>query len=172
MSELPAKVLLHEVGARDGLQNEAEPIPTADKIRFLDALSACGHTEIEVSSFVSPKGLIMTNHHCARGNIATVQGKNDWVKNGFYAASYEDEVKIPGLTVQQVVEIKDVTDQVNAGVAEGDDSATISRRQQANIRRITTGSGIPTKELYSLFPRAPAKTVARLAGVHKPVGCI
>lgn len=55
MSDLPKTVLLHEVGARDGLQNEAEPIPTADKIRFLDALTACGHTEIEVTSFVSPK---------------------------------------------------------------------------------------------------------------------
>jgi len=41
-----------------------------------------------------------------------------------------------------------------------------------NIRRITSGSGVPTKELYALFPRAPAKTAAKIAGIPKPVGCI
>lgn len=48
-------VTLVEVGPRDGLQNEAAQIPTADKIAFVDALSAAGHTVIEVSAFVSPK---------------------------------------------------------------------------------------------------------------------
>jgi hydroxymethylglutaryl-CoA lyase len=44
-----------EVGPRDGLQNEARTVPTEAKIRFIDALSATGLREIEVSSFVSPK---------------------------------------------------------------------------------------------------------------------
>jgi isopropylmalate/homocitrate/citramalate synthase len=44
-----------EVGPRDGLQNEAAQIPTADKIAFVDRLSASGLTRIEVSAFVSPK---------------------------------------------------------------------------------------------------------------------
>jgi len=44
-----------EVGPRDGLQNEARPVPTEVKIAFVDALSAAGFDEIEVSSFVSPK---------------------------------------------------------------------------------------------------------------------
>ena len=48
-------VTVFEVGPRDGLQNEAVPIPTAAKIELVDALSACGFTHIEVSSFVSPK---------------------------------------------------------------------------------------------------------------------
>jgi len=51
----PARATLIEVGPRDGLQNEPRPIDTAEKIRFVDALSAAGFTEIEVSSFVSPK---------------------------------------------------------------------------------------------------------------------
>jgi hydroxymethylglutaryl-CoA lyase len=49
------RVTLVEVGPRDGLQNEAAPIATADKIRFVDALSAAGHRVIEVSAFVAPK---------------------------------------------------------------------------------------------------------------------
>ncbi len=41
-----------------------------------------------------------------------------------------------------------------------------------NIRRITTGAGIETRELYQLFPKAPARTVAKIAGIPKPAGCI
>jgi len=41
-----------------------------------------------------------------------------------------------------------------------------------NIRRLTTGSGVSTKELYQLFPKAPAKAAAMIAGIPKPVGCI
>jgi len=51
----PASVTIVEVGPRDGLQNEAAAIGTADKIAFVDALSGAGHRAIEVSAFVSPK---------------------------------------------------------------------------------------------------------------------
>lgn len=52
---LPSHVRLVEVGPRDGLQNEAQPISVADKVRLVDALSAAGLRYIEVGSFVSPK---------------------------------------------------------------------------------------------------------------------
>lgn len=52
---IPAAVTVVEVGPRDGLQNEAARIGTADKVAFVDALSASGLREIEVSAFVSPK---------------------------------------------------------------------------------------------------------------------
>ena len=52
---LPKKVTIYEVGPRDGLQNEARQVPTADKIRFIDALIASGIRDIEITSFVSPK---------------------------------------------------------------------------------------------------------------------
>lgn len=48
-------VTLFEMGPRDGLQNEAKPIATADKIQLIDQLSSCGFRKIEVTSFVSPK---------------------------------------------------------------------------------------------------------------------
>jgi hydroxymethylglutaryl-CoA lyase len=53
--KLPAEVTIYEVGPRDGLQNEARNVPTADKIRFIDALVAAGIRAIEITSFVSPK---------------------------------------------------------------------------------------------------------------------
>lgn len=41
-----------------------------------------------------------------------------------------------------------------------------------NVRRITMGTGLSSRELYALFPHSPARTVARIAGIPKPVGCI
>jgi hydroxymethylglutaryl-CoA lyase len=55
MNALPGKVTIVEVGPRDGLQNEKAVVPTAQKIAFVDLLSAAGHQAIEVSAFVSPK---------------------------------------------------------------------------------------------------------------------
>ncbi|KAF1069229.1 MAG: 3-hydroxy-3-isohexenylglutaryl-CoA/hydroxy-methylglutaryl-CoA lyase [Pseudomonas citronellolis] len=52
---LPQSVRLVEVGPRDGLQNEKQPISVADKVRLVDDLSAAGLGYIEVGSFVSPK---------------------------------------------------------------------------------------------------------------------
>lgn len=52
---MPQQVRLVEVGPRDGLQNEKQPISVADKVRLVDDLSAAGLSYIEVGSFVSPK---------------------------------------------------------------------------------------------------------------------
>lgn len=51
----PTSVRLVEVGPRDGLQNEKQPISVADKVRLVDDLTAAGLRYIEVGSFVSPK---------------------------------------------------------------------------------------------------------------------
>jgi isopropylmalate/homocitrate/citramalate synthase len=50
-------VRIYEVGPRDGLQNEATPIPTATKLRFIELLAAAGLTEIEATSFVAPAAI-------------------------------------------------------------------------------------------------------------------
>ena len=51
------RVRIYEVGPRDGLQNEATPVSTGDKLRFLAMLAAAGLREIEATSFVSPKAI-------------------------------------------------------------------------------------------------------------------
>ncbi|MFI5826405.1 hydroxymethylglutaryl-CoA lyase [Streptomyces sp. NPDC051578] len=53
--DLPARVRIHEVGARDGLQNEQAAVPTAVKAEFVHRLAAAGLTTIEATSFVHPK---------------------------------------------------------------------------------------------------------------------
>ncbi|WP_055623460.1 hydroxymethylglutaryl-CoA lyase [Streptomyces sp. JHA19] len=52
---LPARVRIHEVGARDGLQNEKSTVPTEVKAEFIRRLAAAGLTTIEATSFVHPK---------------------------------------------------------------------------------------------------------------------
>ncbi|MFB6618367.1 hydroxymethylglutaryl-CoA lyase [Streptomyces sp. NPDC056367] len=52
---LPARVRIHEVGARDGLQNEKTAVPTEVKAEFVHRLAAAGLTTIEATSFVHPK---------------------------------------------------------------------------------------------------------------------
>ena len=48
-------VRIVEVGPRDGLQNEARPVPVEAKVALIDALTAAGHSAVESGSFVSPK---------------------------------------------------------------------------------------------------------------------
>jgi hydroxymethylglutaryl-CoA lyase len=55
VADLPKVVRIREVGPRDGFQNEPETIPTAEKIRLVDLLSATGLKRLEVTSFVRPE---------------------------------------------------------------------------------------------------------------------
>ncbi|MEY4258780.1 MAG: hypothetical protein RJA56_1681, partial [Pseudomonadota bacterium] len=52
---LPSRVRLIDVGPRDGLQTEAQPVPAAVKVELVHRLQVAGLQEIEVTSFVSPK---------------------------------------------------------------------------------------------------------------------
>jgi hydroxymethylglutaryl-CoA lyase len=54
---VPRDVRVIEVGPRDGLQNETVPVSTADKVRYIDMLSAVGFRNIEATSFVSPRAI-------------------------------------------------------------------------------------------------------------------
>ncbi|NUO01153.1 MAG: S46 family peptidase [Saprospiraceae bacterium] len=70
------------------------------------------------ASFVSPEGLLMTNHHCSRGEVgAIMKPGEDFDKNGFYAATAAEERRVEGLFVKQLVKIADVTKQVTEAIA-------------------------------------------------------
>ncbi|MFN8659304.1 MAG: hypothetical protein U0105_23425 [Candidatus Obscuribacterales bacterium] len=56
LEKVPPQVKVVEVGPRDGLQNEARQVPTADKVRLIEALGATGLQHIELTSFVSLNG--------------------------------------------------------------------------------------------------------------------
>jgi hydroxymethylglutaryl-CoA lyase len=75
MSGLPSAVTLIEVGPRDGLQNEREPVPTEAKVELVHRLQAAGCREIEVTSYVSPKWVPqMADNHAVMSGIARAPG--------------------------------------------------------------------------------------------------
>ncbi|WP_416140474.1 hydroxymethylglutaryl-CoA lyase [Halomonas sp. HK25] len=71
----PQQVRLVEVGPRDGLQNEPEPISTAIKLELIERLGAAGISYIEAASFVSPKWVPqMADHRQVMQNLARLDG--------------------------------------------------------------------------------------------------
>lgn len=48
----------------------------------------------------------------------------------------------------------------------------VASGKSPTLRQITTGTGVSTKELFTLFPKGPAKKVAKIAGLGKPEGCV
>jgi len=81
-----------------------------DNVRLASARIAGGCS----ASFVSPSGLVMTNHHCTRGCIEQLStAEKDYIANGFYAKTAAEELKCPAMEINQLSDITDVTDQLN-----------------------------------------------------------
>jgi hypothetical protein len=71
-------------------------------------------------SFVSPHGLLLTNHHVARGQLQkSSTPEHDYIKNGFYAAAQDQELKSPDLEVNVLMSTEDVTARVQAAEKSG-----------------------------------------------------
>ena len=86
------------------------------------------------SEVISPKGLLLTNHHCGYGEIqshSTVE--NNYLEDGFWADSFESELPNPGLTATFIVDIKDVTDQILQGVSLSDSEDARNGRIKDNM---------------------------------------
>ena len=86
------------------------------------------------ASFVSPRGLVMTNHHCARESVTEVSGEDeDLLNKGFYARSLDEERKVEDLYVEQLIAIADVTGRVHAAsrVVRGDNEKVQARQNKA-----------------------------------------
>ncbi|MBR4739066.1 MAG: S46 family peptidase [Bacteroidales bacterium] len=84
--------------------------------------------------FISHEGLVLTNHHCGYGQIvrhSTVE--HDYLTNGFWAMSRDEEIPCPGLTVTRLVRMEDVTAQVLEGVTDDMDEETRNNIIKANI---------------------------------------
>ena len=90
------------------------------------------------ASFISPDGLIMTNHHCSRDVVPALQkaGEN-FDKNGFYAETPADERRAEGLFVEQMIKDEDITRLVEEKVSKcnpTDDLATMKTKALEEIK--------------------------------------
>ena len=85
------------------------------------------------ASFVSPNGLIMTNHHCSESVVIALQKEGEsFGNNGFIAKSLEEERKADGLFVEQMVKVADITAAVKKYTnAAANDQELMQKRQEA-----------------------------------------
>lgn len=100
---------------RLGVRLTAEEIYAVNHSSLKDAIVQFG--EGCTGEIVSADGLLFTNHHCGYGQIqAHSSVEHDYLSEGFWAQSLEDELPNPGLTVKFLVRMEDVTGEVNAGL--------------------------------------------------------
>ena len=88
-------------------------------------------------SFVSPDGLVMTNQHVAGGQLRKIStAERDLVKDGFYARTREEELKLPDLEVNVLVSYEDVTRRVKGAVKTGASDKEAAEQRRAEIAAI------------------------------------
>ncbi len=97
-------------------------------VRFMDGGSG---------SFISPHGLVITNHHVAVGQLQKMSSeKKDYVKDGFYAKTPAEEIKCPDLELNVLDSIENVTAPVMAAVKKGMSEAEALKARKAERARI------------------------------------
>jgi hypothetical protein len=88
-------------------------------------------------SFVSPDGLVMTNHHCARECVeAQSTGETDYVEEGFYARTRQDELVCPDLYLDQLVGIEDVTARIQGAAPQNAAASAVTEAMEAEIETV------------------------------------
>ena len=98
-----------------GCELSAEDIYSVNHSSLKDAIVSFGG--FCTGEFISSKGLVLTNHHCGYGQIQKQSSmEHNYLKEGFWARSMDEELKNPGLFVEQLVYMEDVTNSlVNSG---------------------------------------------------------
>ncbi|MFN2314686.1 MAG: S46 family peptidase, partial [Bacteroidales bacterium] len=127
----------------NGFKLTAEDIYSINKASMKDAVVLFGGGC--TGEFISDKGLIITNHHCGYGSIQNHSTlEHDYLTDGFWAASQEEELANPRLTVTILKQMEDVTDRVLEGVTEEMDKekreATINANMTAISKEAVTGT--------------------------------
>jgi hypothetical protein len=109
-------------------------------------------------SIVSPDGLVLTNHHVGQGALTQLSTpERDYVKNGFLAATRDQELKVPGMELSVLATIEDVTGRVNAAAKPGLTAAeafAARRAMTAAIERESQSTTGLRSEVVTLYQGA------------------
>lgn len=104
----------YEVMKTQGLQLTAQDIYSETAPSLKDAIVALDNGSC-TGSIISHNGLLITNHHCAYNDIQQLSSlEHDYLKNGFWAQNYREEIPVPGKTVMFLDRIIDITDEYKA----------------------------------------------------------
>lgn len=105
------------------------------------------------ASFISADGLVMTNHHCARKSVTDVTGDSeDLHADGFIALTIDDERPVPGLFVDQLVLIQDVTAEIQTAMEKGENEEEKLTLKSKMIDEIEAGIAEETGLEVSITP--------------------
>ena len=119
-----------------GFKLSAEDIYSVNKACMKDAIVLFGGGC--TGEVISGDGLLITNHHCGYGQIQKHSSlDHDYLTNGFWAMSAEEELPNPGLSVTFLKRMEDVTEKVLSGVTEGMGAAELDKLVSSNIAEIT-----------------------------------
>jgi len=106
------------------------------------------------ASFISPDGLVMTNHHCVLGCVAALStAQKNLIDNGFIAPRREDEQRCPNFDVNQLVAITDVTARIHAATAgkTGADANAALRAATVGVQQSCGSDQTVRCDLVSLY---------------------
>jgi hypothetical protein len=119
----------------NGFKLTAEDIYSINKASMKDAVVLFGSGC--TGEFISDKGLILTNHHCGFGSIQNHSTlEHDYLTDGFWASTKEEELSNPGLSVTIMKYMEDVTGKVLEGVTDDMDAEKREALINANITAI------------------------------------
>jgi hypothetical protein len=118
------------------LQERYSFTPTAEWLEHI-RLASVRINDGGSGSFVSPRGLVMTNHHVALGQVQKLSREGaDYAADGFYAPTLADELKCPDLEVNVLVSMEDVTARVRAATKAGISEKDALQARQAEMARV------------------------------------
>jgi hypothetical protein len=105
-------------------------------------------------SFVSPDGLVLTNHHCVMECLADLSGpQQDYIENGFNAITRNDERKCPTEILSVLIDIENITDKVNAATA-GMPTAQANEARKRELSRLEAACTEASKKNRATGPLA------------------
>jgi len=97
------------------------------------------------AELVSGKGLLLTNHHCGYSQIQSHSSlEKDYLKNGFWAKNYAEELPNAGLTASRMVRIDDVTASVMFGVVESESAEKRAAAMRKNMEQLIKDATVGT----------------------------
>ena len=117
-----------------GLKVSPKDIYNPGHVGLIDAIVNIGGC---TGSFISPDGLIITNHHCAFGAVQQISTKeNDYITNGFLAKNREEEIPAKGFSVRIVDSYKDVSKEILGAVNDTMDLVARTKAIDKKIKEI------------------------------------